>query len=110
MVSVGLTLQPDEAFLDLLGEVIEREVDHYEVAPETLWRFGDRGELVENGYFRRFTRLAEEGRAPFVAHGVGFSLGTVSVEDDPRRRRWIARLNEFYAEQFEAFVERALGP
>jgi uncharacterized protein len=105
LVPVGFTLQPDERFLDLLSGMIEREVDYYEVAPETLWRLNERGELVENGFFRRFSALAPKGakrsrgaRArdsrpkAFVAHGVGFSVGTSSAADAPRRRAWIERL------------------
>ncbi len=92
MVPVGLTLQPEEAFLDLLGDVIRRDAAYYEVAPETLWRADGAGELVENGFFRAFAALRARTGRPFVAHGVGFSLGTAARADAARRRRWIDRI------------------
>ena len=90
MIPVGFTLQPDEAFLDLLGGVIEGEVDYYEVAPETLWRVADAAEdrLEENGYHALFADLARSSGKPFVAHGVGWSVGGSSPADAPRRARW----------------------
>ena len=42
MIPVGLALQPEEAFLDLLGDVILRDADYYEVAPENMKAFLDR--------------------------------------------------------------------
>lgn len=92
MIPVGFTLQPDPGFLDLLGAVIEEEVDYYEVAPETTWRFDRGGALVENGFFHRFAELKRRTGKPFVAHGVGLSLGTSSRADVARRRRWIERV------------------
>ena len=32
MLGVGFTLQPDEEYLDLCGELIRRDADYYEVA------------------------------------------------------------------------------
>lgn len=96
MIPVGLTLQPEEAFLDLLGEVIARDAEYYEVAPETLWRERD-GELVENGFFRRFFALREASGKAFVAHGVGLSIGSSSRADAARKRRWLARIRRDHA-------------
>ncbi|APR75375.1 Hypothetical protein A7982_00721 [Minicystis rosea] len=98
MISVGLTLQPDDAFLDLLGAVIRDEAEHFEVAPETLWRLDGGGVLQENGFFRRFAALRAETKKPFVAHGVGFSVGTAARADGARKRRWIERLKRDHAE------------
>jgi hypothetical protein len=94
VIPVGFTLQPDEGFLDLLADVIRREVDYYEVAPETLWRVADEaGEaLRENGFHRAFADLGARTGRPFVAHGVGFSVGTAAAADAPRRRRWLDRV------------------
>lgn len=102
MIPVGLTLQPEEEYLDLLGDVIRRDADYYEVAPETLWRARGRAPddgavLEENGFFRRFVALRAETGKPFVAHGVGFSLGTAARADGPRKRRWIERLQRDHA-------------
>lgn len=89
MVSVGFVLQPEARFLDLLEGVIA-EADHAEVAPETLWRLaGD--DLVPNGFFHRFAALAAAGK-PFVAHGVGFSVG--SADAAAHQARWLARVRE----------------
>jgi uncharacterized protein (UPF0276 family) len=92
MIPIGLTLQPDPQFLALLDEQIENSVDYYEVAPETLWRQDERGALSPNGFHRRFSGLAARSGRPFVAHGVGFSLGSAAAADALRRRRWLARL------------------
>ncbi|CAN90298.1 hypothetical protein sce0141 [Sorangium cellulosum So ce56] len=99
MIPVGLTLQPDAAFLDLLAEVILRDADYYEVAPETLWRVPDAAEadLQENGFHRRFAELARRSDRPFVAHGVGWSLGGASAADAGRRARWLAALRRDHA-------------
>ena len=94
MVPVGLTLQPEVEFVELLDEVIRHEVDYYEVAPETLWRAGSDGSLEPNGFHRRFAALGEETRRPFVAHGVGLSMGSDCPADRARRKSWLARLRQ----------------
>lgn len=91
-VPVGLTLQPDAEYLDLLGAVLREEVGYYEVTPETLWWQDQRGALHENRFHARFLALAAETGLPVVGHGVGLSLG--SRGDDARRRRWLGRLRE----------------
>lgn len=97
-VPVGITLQPDEPFLDLLAEAVA-EADYYEVAPETLWRDVGDGELVleENGFHRRFAALARETGKPFVAHGVGLSLGAAGAADASRCARWLDRIRRDHA-------------
>jgi uncharacterized protein (UPF0276 family) len=90
-VPVGFTLQPEEKFLELLEPVIRR-ADYYEVAPETLWRELPNAALVENGFHRRFAALKAKSRKPFVAHGVGLSMGSAS--DAARRKRWLKRVRE----------------
>jgi uncharacterized protein (UPF0276 family) len=90
-IGVGLVLQPDERYLDALGPLFDR-VDYFEVAPETLWRPGPNGDLLPNGFFRRFAALRVRTGRPFVAHGVGLSLGGTSARDQDRRRRWLARI------------------
>jgi hypothetical protein len=97
VIPVGISLQPDEEFLELLGGVIRDEAGFYEVAPETTWRLDAAGALVDNGYFRRFAALREETGKPFVAHGVGFSVGTAARADAARKRRWIERLRQDHA-------------
>ena len=89
MVAVGITLQPEDAFLDLLGGVLRADADYFEVAPETLWAVGDDDRFRPNRYRARFLALGDEARRPFVAHGVGMSLGNAAPGDAPRRRRWL---------------------
>ena len=91
MIPIGFTLQPEEKFLELTAALLRR-VDYYEVAPETTWRAGERGEFLPNGFHRYFTALGKKTGRPFVAHGVGLSLGSASASDRARRRKWLARL------------------
>ena len=47
--SVGLTLQPDEEFLERTAVLLDR-VDYAELAPETLWRkAAGKSAVVDNG-------------------------------------------------------------
>ena len=92
MVAVGFTLQPEVEFLELCDRLIREEVDYYEVAPETTWRLRADGGFDDNGYHRRFRALARETGRFFVAHGVGFSVGSTATRDRARRRRWLQRL------------------
>lgn len=98
MIPVGLTLQPERAYLSLLGGVIERDVDYYEVAPETMWRADAAGALHSNGFRALFASLGEKSGRPFVAHGVGFSVGSSGRKEGARKRRWLARLREDHAD------------
>lgn len=89
--AIGLTLQPDRDYLERLYPLFARDVDLFEVAPETTWRLDpETGELAANAYQAVFHELGTGLNKPFVAHGVAFSLGTAG--DGPRRRRWLTRL------------------
>jgi hypothetical protein len=90
-VELGFTLQPDDDFLDRCAPLFGR-ADYFEIAPETTWFEDAGGALRENGYHRRFAAIGA-GKS-FVAHGVGFSLGTDAEEDATRRARWLERLRE----------------
>lgn len=92
MVPVGLTLQPEEAYLDLLGGLIAEDVDYYEVAPETMWRADEEGALHDNGFRRAFASIGRRTRRPFVAHGVGFSVGSSGGKEATRQALWMERL------------------
>src|SRR5215468_10704757 len=94
MIPIGFSLQPDVEFMGLLEGVLRESVDYYEVAPETLWRVGNDGALGPNGFHRRFADLGRENDKPFVAHGVGFSVGSSGHADASRRKRWLDRLSE----------------
>jgi len=92
VIPVGFSLQPDVEFMGLLEGVLRESVDYYEVAPETLWRVDESGALGPNGFHRRFAELGRENDKPFVAHGVGFSVGSSGHADATRRKRWLERL------------------
>lgn len=95
MVGVGFTLQPDEAFLSICRPLIA-EADYFEVAPETMW-YGDGPTLKPNGYHRTFAAIKADTGKPFVAHGVGLSLGTSDREDGERRQRWLDAVRRDHA-------------
>lgn len=91
---VGFALQPDAEFLALVEPLLAGPVDVLEVCPETTWRPGPGPGLLANGFHRRFLELGARHGKPFVAHGVGFSLGGQAPADEPRRARWLARMAE----------------
>ena len=91
MIPVGLTLQPDVVYLDLLHDVIRTDAEYLEVAPETLWRQTPSG-LEPNGFHRAFRALKDELGRPFVGHGVGLSLGGLAAADGARRGAWLDRI------------------
>jgi uncharacterized protein (UPF0276 family) len=97
VIPVGLTLQPEEAYLDRLGPLLDEEADYFEVAPETLWKRGGSGGLEPNGFHRRFLERRERTGRPFVAHGVGLSLGTSDDDDPARLREWLERIRADHA-------------
>jgi len=91
VIPVGFTLQPDRAFLELTRPLVDA-ADYFEVAPETLWRDDGEGNLVPNGFHRSFFELRRSTGKWFVAHGVGYSLGTACAQDARRRRAWRERV------------------
>jgi uncharacterized protein (UPF0276 family) len=91
---VGLTLAPEARFLDLLEAVILEEPDYYEVAPETLWTVDQDGRLTTNDYHGLFAQLRQRTGRPFVAHGVGLSVGSVSPGDEAHHEQWLERIAE----------------
>ncbi len=103
MLGIGLTLAPDEEFLDLVAPLLPT-VDYFELAPETTWwetptDDGPAGlaeapdpPLLPNGFHHYFAALGQRLGKPFVGHGVGYSFGTASRADAPRTRRWLQRL------------------
>lgn len=109
MIGVGLTLQPDPRFLGLLDRVIRLEADYYEVVPETLWRADREGRLRDNDFLRLFAALGEATGKPFVAHGVGLSIGGGGAQDAGRRRRWLRRVAATHARLRFAWYTEHLG-
>jgi uncharacterized protein len=97
MITVGLMLGPSEELLELLGPVLARDCEHFELTPETTWYEDGAGALFPNAYHRRFLELKRRTRRPFLAHGVGVSLGGGSPRHAARRRRLLARMREDHA-------------
>jgi len=91
VIATGFSLPPDQESLERLFPLIVEEPQLYEVAPETLWRQHD-GQLVANGFQRAFVDLRARTGRPFVAHGVGLSLGGTTAADGARRRTWFNRI------------------
>jgi uncharacterized protein (UPF0276 family) len=100
---VGFVLQPDLEFLALLGPVFGAHADYFEIAPETTWWPELDGRLTPNRFAAVFAALGERWAPagattrPFVAHGVGLSLGSSSARDRARQRLWRERLAEDHA-------------
>jgi uncharacterized protein (UPF0276 family) len=88
---IGLVLQPEAQYLDCVEPLLPL-ADYLEVAPETLWWHREDGELRPNGYHARFAKLREKLELPFVAHGVGYSVGSGTRGDAARRRRWLTQV------------------
>lgn len=97
MIPIGIPLQPDEVYLELLDGVIREHADYVEIAPETTWRVDARGELSANGYHARFREFVASADKACVAHGVGFSLGSARP-DLVKRARALARMREDHAQ------------
>ena len=91
MIPIGFTLQPERRFLDGCAPLLDA-VDYFEVAPETLWRTDESGALLPNGFHRRFAKLKQHTGKQFVAHGVGYSLGSTASDDRARRRAFRERI------------------
>jgi uncharacterized protein len=92
MPKLGITLQPEREYLTLLDPIFRGElIEYFQVAPETTW-YSRQGELITNGFYQTFLQLGRETQKPFVAHGVGFSAG--SMADEERKAKWLARLKE----------------
>jgi uncharacterized protein (UPF0276 family) len=92
LIGVGVMLPPDEPTLAFVEPLTRGLVDYYEVTPETTWRPDGDGNLVANGFHRRFLDLGERTGVPFVAHGVGLSLAGDARGDRARVRKWLARI------------------
>lgn len=95
-VGIGLVLHADREYLDLVRPLVA-DVDYLEVTPETLWRWTPDGGLAPNDYHPRVLALGRAAGLPFVAHGVGLSLGGVDAADRARQDLWLARIRADHA-------------
>jgi uncharacterized protein len=92
-LGVGFCLHPDLEYLSLAREILEDDADFFEVNPETMWRM-EEGSLVRNDFHSLYRQIRERSGKPFVAHGLGFSLGTPLAGDERRTEAWLARLRD----------------
>ena len=89
---VGITLQPDQRYLELLQSVFD-DADYFEVAPETAWTRSEGADGWQpNGFYARFLDEGRRRQKPFVAHSVHGSLGTVAATDRARQQAWLQRV------------------
>jgi hypothetical protein len=107
-LGVGIPLFPDLDYLELCREAIETDADYFEVNPETLWR-QEPGGLVRNDFYPLFRQVRDRSRKPFVAHGLGFSLGTAVADDRARTDAWLARLRDDQSEFRFEWISEHLG-
>ena len=98
MPLVGFTLQPNTQFLDLLEGVAGEGADFFEVAPETLWYFDSEGRQGPNSYYHRILNFGRIREKPFVAHGVGYSVGSTSPGFEAHRQRWLDAIGSTHAD------------
>ncbi len=99
-IGVGFVLQPEFDFLELVGPIVGELADYFEIAPETTWWANEDGTLTSNAFAEAFAALgrkfapANAESKPFVAHGVGLSLGGAHPQDRPRQQQWLRKLEE----------------
>ncbi len=109
-LGIGFPLHPDLEYLELTRDIVERDADYFEVNPETMWRRRD-GRIERNDYHALFLRFLNAAKKPFVAHGLGFSLGTpLDEEGEPARvAQWLERLRDDHAAFGFAWMSEHLG-
>lgn len=96
-------MHPDPEYLRRIQPLLEGGVDFVEVSPELLW--GPR----MAGPRRFFREVQQRSGLPFVAHGLGFSLGSAGAA---HQARWLEQIRrdhedfgfEWYSEHL-GFVE-----
>lgn len=92
-VQLALTLHADYEYLERVRDLIEEDVQRFEISPETLWRT-DSQELVPNEFYGVLHDLKVRSGRPLVGHGLSFSVGSArgSVVDERRRSLWLRTL------------------
>lgn len=93
LIGVGIVLHPDAEYLDLCTDIIENEVDFYELSPETLWKVNGNGHFSEGPWTAIMETILHRSGKPFVGHGLGLSPGTaVPPDEDDRLQKWLAQI------------------
>ena len=107
-LGVGIPLHSDLEYLEAFRDIAERDADFFEVNPEALWREVG-GRLEPNDFRPLFLEIRRRSGKPFVAHGLGFSLGTPVDVDRPRTEAWLERLREDQADFAFPWISEHLG-
>jgi hypothetical protein len=107
-LGVGVPLHADLDYLEAFRDIAERDADFFEVNPETLWREVG-GRLERNDFRPLFLEIRRRSGKPFVAHGLGFSIGTPVEADRPRSEAWLERLREDQADFAFPWISEHLG-
>lgn len=107
-LGVGIPLHSDLDYLEAFRDIAERDADFFEVNPEALWREVD-GRLEPNDFRPIFQEIRRRSGKPFVAHGLGFSLGTPVDVDRPRSEAWLERLRADQADFAFPWISEHLG-
>ena len=89
---IGITLQPERRYLELLEPLFVDEADYFEIAPETTWFVRPDGKTERNAFHRAFLDIGARTNKPFVAHAVHGSFGTADPRDRARQAEWRARI------------------
>jgi hypothetical protein len=110
MPAVGITLQPEDAFLELLGGVLREDADYFEVAPETLWAVGDDDRFRPEPLSRAVSRAGRRGAAAVRRARRGDVAGQRAPGDAPRRRLVAARSRSSTAASASAGTAITSGP
>ena len=82
---LGVSLQPDRAFLQHNRALIEERAELFELTPETLWRAG----ALPGAGYETLLALVREAARPVLGHGVLFGLGAPAPT---RRAAWLEGL------------------
>jgi uncharacterized protein (UPF0276 family) len=92
-LGVGFVLHPDATYLGLCRDIIEREAEFFEVAPETCWTADADGQVSATPWCDVFADMRRRSGRPFVGHGLALSPGTPSDPgEDERLTRWLHQI------------------
>jgi hypothetical protein len=100
---VGISLQPDRAFLQHNRALIDERAELFELTPETLWRAG----ALPGAGYDALLALSRRSERPVVGHGVLFGLGNAA--EPARRTDWLAGLRRDAAAFGFAWFSEHLG-
>lgn len=110
MIDVGVSLQAERRYFDLVAPLAAAQADYIEVCPETLWRTDADDHLVANAYHAEIVEFVRANQCGVVAHGTGLSLGGADPRDELRLDRWLQRIADDHAVFDYRWYTDHLGP